>query len=166
MRLTCGNDEPCYAHWQYCHRKGTDVPNDEDDSSRRLDERINALVDQAASAGGVQVGDLSDGDVVVVAAAKHLYSIKILDVGMRKVEVWSDDALFEVPVEAHLSGSLFSEEGTMVQSGWIRVGCYVELVMKPKQEGELPRILVLPETTRISVNGIEVAGGTANNTRM
>jgi hypothetical protein len=146
--------------------KGSDMSDKEDDSSRRLDGRINTLMEQAASAGGVQVDDLSDGDMVEIASTKHLYSVKILDVGMRKVEVWSDDEAFKVPVEAHLSGSLFSSEGTMVQSGWIRMGCYLELVMKPNQEGELPRTLVLPETRRISVNGIAIAGAAVSSTPM
>lgn len=139
---------------------------DDEEDSKRLALDIDKLAAEAALAGGIQMDILSDGDMVEVAAAKHLYSIKILDVKMRRVEVWSDDVAFKVPVEAHLSGSLFSPEGTMIQSGWIRVGGYIELTVKPKREGELPGTLILPETERISVNGIAIAGGAANDTPM
>lgn len=116
-----------------------------DEGRKHVDPRLLALMDKAGVERGLNVEELSAGDVVRIEThSGNVYTMEVLDPKKRRVKA-KGGKLGAKFVETYANGSSLTGTGTMIRLGWIALGYRFLLGLH-----------LLSPTRRVTLNGFTV----------
>ncbi len=89
---------------------------------------LNYVTEQAGIGLGISVRDLEIDCVISIKTQNnHFYTMKILNPAESLVEITADGAWFNVPIEAHIAGSIMTVGSSCLVMRWIGLDWCLEI---------------------------------------